>query len=153
MSSTALIKAYGRDSFVFECKKCGRLIPWLYECPWCKPDGNMEIDMFDFMFGLQCAFQQKYKEKFKFTKFLTSIALLVESMELMLKTEFKGKHNYKWWSVKEVPDHASRVGELVDVFHFFMLYMIKEKITPEELYSAYVAKLAENYKRQESGTY
>jgi hypothetical protein len=138
-----------------ECPKCGRIIPTLYACPWCESDSPLleNIDMFDFMFELQNGFQRKYKKRFKFTKFLASIALLVESLELMLKTEFKGKHNYKWWSKKEIPPHEQRVEELADVFHFFMLYMIKEKITPEELFKVYLAKLKVNYERQESGTY
>jgi hypothetical protein len=138
-----------------ECPKCGRMIPTLYACPWCEPDSTLleNIDMFDFMFELQNGFQKKYKARFKFTKFLSSIALLVESLELMLKTEFKGKHNYKWWSKKEVPPREQRVEELADVFHFFMLYMIKEKITPEELFRVYITKLKVNYERQESGTY
>jgi dimeric dUTPase (all-alpha-NTP-PPase superfamily) len=105
------------------------------------------------MFELQKGFQQKYKERFKFTKFLASIALLVESFELMLKTPFKGDKNYKWWSKKPVPSHEERVEELVDVWHFFMNYMIKEKIEPEELFKVYLAKLKVNYERQESGTY
>ena len=131
------------------------MIPYYYDCPWCNPDSckNENIDMLQFIFGLQCGFQNRYKERFKFTKFLTSIALLVESMELMLKTEFKGKHNFKWWSKKEVPDRAKRVEELVDILHFFLLYMREEKIGPEELFKVYLAKLAENYARQESGTY
>jgi len=140
----------------YECSRCGRMIPIFYACPWCEPDRlyeRQDMDMFEFMFELQSGFQKKYKEHFKFTKFLTSIALLVESMELMLKTEFKGKHNYKWWSKKEVPDRAQRVEELADVFHFFLLYMLKEKITPEELFQIYIKKLAINYERQESGTY
>lgn len=131
------------------------MIPYLYDCPWCNPNSPKleELDMLQFIFELQKGFQQKYKERFKFTKFLTSIALMVESMELMLKTEFKGKHNYKWWSKKEVPDHEQRVEELVDVLHFFMLYMLKEKISPEKLFVTYLAKLRVNYERQESGTY
>lgn len=138
-----------------ECPTCGRMIPTLYACPWCKPNSSLlkEIDMFDFVFELQNGFQQKYKERFKFTKFLSSIALLVESFELMLKTPFKGDKSYKWWSKKSVPSRKERVEELVDVLHFFMLYMIKEKITPEELFKVYLAKLKVNYERQESGIY
>ena len=140
----------------YPCGRCGRQIPVLYACPWCEPDRLFErgdMDYFEFMFELQSGFQKRYKEKFKFTKFLASVALLVESVELMLKTPFKGDKSYKWWSIKPVPVRAQRVEELVDVFHFFMLYMIKEKITPEELFKEYVRKLGENYKRQESGTY
>jgi hypothetical protein len=138
-----------------ECPTCGRMIPVLYACPWCEPNSPLleDIDMFDFVFELQNGFQQKYKERFKFTKFLSSIALLVESFELMLKTPFKGDKSYKWWSKKPVPTREQRVEELVDVLHFFMLYMIKEKITPEELFKVYLAKLKVNYERQESGTY
>jgi len=138
-----------------ECPECGRIIPILHSCPWCEPNSplNEGADKFEFMFALQNGFQHKYKKRFKFTKFLASIALLVESLELMLKTEFKGKHNYKWWSKKEVPERTQRVEELADVFHFFMLYMIKEKITPEEVFKVYLNKLKINYERQESGTY
>jgi hypothetical protein len=144
-----------KDKEFFKCPTCGRLIPSFYACPWCENNSAIfeDMDMFDFMFGLQKGFQRTYKERFKFTKFLSSIALLVESLELMLKTPYKGDKSYKWWSNKPVPDHAQRVEELVDVFHFFMLYMIKEKITPEELFTIYLAKLKVNYERQESGTY
>jgi len=138
-----------------ECPTCGRMIPTLYACPWCEPNSPLleNIDIFDFVFELQNGFQKKYKERFKFTKFLSSIALLVESFELMLKTPYKGDKSYKWWSKKPVPTREQRVEELVDILHFFMLYMIKEKITPEELFKVYLAKLKVNYERQESGTY
>jgi len=144
-----------RNKYFKKCEKCERLIPEFQHCPWCEwdPLTNPDVDIFELMFGLQKGFQIKYKERFKFSKFLAGFAMLVESLELLLKTEFKGKHNYKWWSKKEVPPREQRVEELADVFHFFMLYMIKEKIEPEELFKVYLAKLKVNYERQESGTY
>jgi hypothetical protein len=67
-----------------------------------------------------------------------------ESLELWAKS--KGK----WWSKKSFPKET-QVEELVDVLHFFLLYMIKRGITADELFEAYKVKLAENYRRQEQG--
>lgn len=133
-------------------KLCDESVPAMCISPFF-PIREVKQDKFEDMLARQKEFQKKYKERFKFNKFLVSLAMLVESFELMLKTEYKRKHNYKWWSKKEVPERPQRVEELADVFHFFMLYMLEEKITVNELYQEYIKKLEENYKRQESGTY
>jgi dimeric dUTPase (all-alpha-NTP-PPase superfamily) len=109
------------------------------------------MDKLEELLELQKAFQEKYKERFSYTKFLVSIAMLVESVELMAKTEFNLGKTFKWWSKKPIPERKDRVEELVDVLHFFLLYMLEENITAEELFKAYSEKLLENYARQERG--
>jgi dimeric dUTPase (all-alpha-NTP-PPase superfamily) len=109
------------------------------------------VDKLEELLTLQKAFQEKYKERFSYTKFLVSIAMLVESVELMAKTEYNLGKTFKWWSNKPLPIRKDRVGELVDVLHFFLLYMIEENITADELFESYKEKLAENYRRQEQG--
>lgn len=109
------------------------------------------MDKLEELLKLQSEFQEKFKDRFDYTKFLVSIAMLVESVELMAKTEFKNNKTFKWWSKKPIPERKDRVEELVDVLHFFLLYMLEEKVTADELFEAYRLKLSENYRRQVEG--
>jgi hypothetical protein len=109
------------------------------------------------MLALQKGFQTKYKDRFKGKKRITklgdAIAIIQEASELIDATNRNKKgNNYKWWSDK-VHMREERLFELVDIWHFFMLYMIIEKISPEEFFQTYIKKLGENYARQESGAY
>jgi hypothetical protein len=103
-------------------------------------------DKLDILLELQAEFQRKYKDRFKFSLHRVCSAMASESLELWTKS--KGK----WWSKKAYSKEV-QLDELVDVLHFFLLYMIKRGITSDELFVAYKKKLLENYKRQESGTY
>jgi|GEM_PF-5628350 dimeric dUTPase (all-alpha-NTP-PPase superfamily) len=108
------------------------------------------MDKFEEMLRLQNEFQEKFKDRFDFTKFLVSVAMMVEAVELMAEQEAANGKTFKWWSKKPLPTREKRVGEMVDVFHFFMLLMLEDNVTVEELFEAYKTKLAENYKRQET---
>lgn len=103
-------------------------------------------DKFETLLKLQTKFQEKYKNRFKFSLHQVCTALAAESLELWAKS--KGK----WWSKKSFPKEE-QLDELADVMHFFLLYMIKRGITVEELFEAYKIKLDKNYKRQETKTY
>jgi hypothetical protein len=106
----------------------------------------LKDDKLDILLALQTEFQEKYKKRFRFALHCTCTAMAAESLELWAKS--KGK----WWSKKAFPK-AIQLDELSDVLHFFLLYMWKRGITTNELFEAYKKKLAENYKRQESGSY
>jgi hypothetical protein len=137
-----------------ECPKCHRMIPMDTRCPWCEPDIEYYgYDMLEGMLALQKGFQEKYKNRFRFTKLLDSIAIIMEAAELIDATNVNKKgNNYKWWSQK-THTREERLVELIDLWHFMMLYMLMEKISPREFYEAYIKKLGINYERQESDKY
>jgi dimeric dUTPase (all-alpha-NTP-PPase superfamily) len=103
------------------------------------------MDKFEEMLRLQKEFQDKYG----FTKVgldKIAMAMAAESGELWDASDGK------WWKkTKDTPEH--RLEELVDLWHFFMAYMLEAKISPTQFFEAYKAKLAINYQRQESKTY
>lgn len=90
--------------------------------------------------------QKEFQDKYGFYPELKDIASALTSEGIELWKASEGK----WWSKKKYP-HSYKVEELVDLLHFFLLYMIVEQITPEELFEAYCSKLKENYARQERG--
>ena len=101
------------------------------------------MDKFDEMLKLQKAFQDKYGlSKVGLDKLAAAMA--AEAGELW------GASDGKWWKkTKDTPKH--RLEELVDLWHFFMAYMLEDEITPDQFFKAYKKKLAENYHRQETG--
>ena len=105
------------------------------------------------MLKLQRKFQNKYKNRFTFSKFRVSVAILMEAVELMEAQDFGDGKNFKWWSKKPLPTREARVEEMVDAFHFFMILMLEDNVTVDEFFEAYKKKLKENYRRQQSGTY
>jgi hypothetical protein len=92
--------------------------------------------------------QKEFQDKYGFHPELKSciIAMLMELGELAEASQGK------WWSKKN-HTHEERLVETVDIWHFFMIYLIQEGITADEFFEAYIKKLDENYRRQESGTY
>lgn len=74
------------------------------------------------------------------------LAIIAELSEILEEV------NYKWWKDPHPIDHAKLKEEIVDVLHFFVSMCIKAGIGPEELYEAYMAKNAENFRRQEGKT-
>jgi hypothetical protein len=103
-------------------------------------------DILETLLKLQREFQETYKKRFHFKLHEVCTAMASESLELWAKS--KGK----WWS-KKVYTKKEQLDELVDVLHFFLLYMIERNITVNELDVAYKQKLTKNYQRQESKTY
>ena len=104
----------------------------------------IKMDKFEEMLRLQKEFQDKFTFKLDLPKCI--IAMLMELGEMAEASETK------WWSKKR-HTHEQRLGEAVDFWHFFMIYLLEEGITAEEFFEAYKAKLAINYQRQESKTY
>lgn len=103
-------------------------------------------DILETLLELQREFQETYKKRFHFKLHEVCTAMASESLELWAKS--KGK----WWS-KKAHTKEEQLDELVDVLHFFLLYMIKRDIFADELFVAYKQKLVKNYQRQESQTY
>lgn len=65
---------------------------------------------------------------------------------------FKAWKDYSHVTDAESEEAYKKVRmELVDAWHFFMNMMLLAGMTPEELYSMYVAKNAENHRRQDEG--
>jgi dimeric dUTPase (all-alpha-NTP-PPase superfamily) len=102
------------------------------------------MDKFEEMLRLQKEFQDTFP--FKLNKKKCLLAMLMELGEMAEASESK------WWSKKR-HTHEQRLEEAVDFWHFFMIYLIKEKITADEFFEAYKSKLVINYQRQESKTY
>jgi hypothetical protein len=126
-----------------ECPKCKRWVPVGYKCPWCEP--STHSNLFEFMLGLQGGFQAKYGWVKK-PLYPWAAAMMAEAGELW------GGCGGKWWKKKQnTPDE--NLEELIDLWHFFMGFMLDAEITPEQFFEAYLKKLRINYERQESGIY
>ena len=100
-------------------------------------------DIFKEMLRLQKEFQDKYG----YTKVGLAnwaAAMAAEAGELW------GATGGKWWK-KRINTPEEQLEELVDLWHFFMGFMLEAGITPEQFFEAYKKKLAENYRRQETG--
>lgn len=74
------------------------------------------------------------------------LAIISELVEILDEV------NFKWWKDARPIDHDKLKEEIVDVLHFFVSMCLKAGIGPEELYEAYMAKNAENFRRQEGKT-
>ena len=70
-----------------------------------------------------------------------TLALVSELAELIDEV------NFKWWKAKK--DKPKVKDELVDILHFFVSMCIDAGLTAEELFDMYIAKNAENIKRQQ----
>lgn len=99
-------------------------------------------DKFEDMLKRQKEFQEKYG--YHPALHLWASAMSAEAMEL-----WSGCGG-KWWKKKQTTPEEN-LEELVDLWHFMMGYMIDARITPDQFYEAYLKKLAENYRRQETG--
>lgn len=56
--------------------------------------------------------------------------------------------NFKWWKNPKPVDREAVKEELVDVLHFFVSMCLKIDLSADELYTAYVEKNKENFRRQ-----
>jgi len=90
--------------------------------------------------------QREFQEKWGFHPPLKDIcsAMMAECGELWAKSEGK------WWS-KKIYSKGVKLGELVDILHFFLTYMVESDISVIELFVAYEQKLAVNHQRQVKG--
>ena len=72
-----------------------------------------------------------------------AMALMVELSEVLEEAR------YKWWKRNPPVEAAKLHEELVDVFHFFVTMCLAAGMDAEDLYRGYLAKQAENVRRQE----
>lgn len=100
------------------------------------------MDKLEELFRLQMRFQQNFGFWPELYKIIS--AMMAESGELW------GKSGGKWWK-KHNSTKEEQVDELVDILHFFLMACLELKMTPQELFDAYVKKLDVNYKRQKEG--
>jgi len=70
------------------------------------------------------------------------LAILVELGELLEEV------NYKWWKNPKPINREALKEEVVDILHFLISLCLKAGIGAEELYEGYLAKNAENFRRQ-----
>lgn len=71
-----------------------------------------------------------------------TLAMLSELAELIDEV------NFKWWKNPKEVNISNVRDELVDILHFFVSMCIKSGMDSEELYSRYLKKNEENFKRQ-----
>lgn len=72
-----------------------------------------------------------------------TLAMLSELAELLDEV------NFKWWKNKKPVNERALKEELVDILHFFVSMCLQAGMTPEELYTIYKEKNAENFRRQQ----
>jgi len=73
------------------------------------------------------------------------LAMMAEMAELLDEV------NYKWWKNPKRLDTDAIKEELVDIFHFLISACIRVGMDAEDLHRRYVAKNAENFRRQRGG--
>jgi hypothetical protein len=81
-------------------------------------------------------------------------AAYVRDMVLAVTDELHealGETGWKPWASSRHLNRAEYMGELVDVWHFFMNLLLVANITWDEFSDAYISKNAENIRRQELG--
>ncbi len=72
-----------------------------------------------------------------------TLAMLSELAELLDEV------NFKWWKNPKPINHDAVREELTDILHFFISMCLRAGMDGEDLYARYVAKNAENFKRQD----
>lgn len=72
-----------------------------------------------------------------------TLAMLSEMAELLDEV------NFKWWKNPKPVNHDAVQEELTDILHFFISMCLRAGMDAQTLYDRYVAKNAENFKRQE----
>jgi dimeric dUTPase (all-alpha-NTP-PPase superfamily) len=71
-----------------------------------------------------------------------TLAMVSELAELLDEV------NFKWWKNPKEVNISNIRDELVDILHFFISMCIKSGMDADELYTRYLAKNEENFKRQ-----
>ncbi|MDR0930079.1 MAG: dUTPase [Oscillospiraceae bacterium] len=72
-----------------------------------------------------------------------TLALLSEMAELLAEI------NFKWWKNPKPVDQDAVEEELTDMLHFFISMCLSAGMSAEGLFERYLAKNAENFKRQD----
>ncbi|MDD4839789.1 MAG: dUTPase [Clostridia bacterium] len=107
------------------------------------------VDKLATIFNMQKSFDEdiiknRHLEGIEATEWLQkqTLAMVSELAELLDEV------NFKWWkNPKEINTDNVR-DELVDILHFFISMCIKSGMDSQELYSRYLFKNEENFKRQ-----
>ena len=140
-----LIKNDFPEGYQVLCHNCNLSKGFYGYCPHKNKNNNLNINYLDDMLTMQEDFQARWN-------MYPSLDKIASAMGAESIGELWKKSGGKWWS-KKIYTHEERLDELVDILHFFLQYMIAEKVTSLELFNVYCKKLKENYKRQESGNY
>jgi len=78
----------------------------------------------------------------------------MKDMKLALEAELQelmDEIGWKPWASSRHINREAAVGELVDVWHFFMNFMLVLNVSPAELYERYMEKRTKNIIRQKDG--
>ena len=119
---------------------------------WLRNVGQRHFtNMLDEMMAMQKKFggmfidfdKLKLEEKERWTKEMV-LAMMDELSEVL------GQINWKHWKNEQPVDEMEVKYELIDLWHFLMNLMLVWGMKPEDVFSMYIAKNRENYKRQES---
>jgi dimeric dUTPase (all-alpha-NTP-PPase superfamily) len=107
------------------------------------------MDKLDIIFAMQEKFDQdviknRGLEHIKPEEWIQkqTLAMLSELAELIAEV------NFKWWKNPKEIDRGNVKEELVDILHFFTGMCNRMGMGSEELFSRYIAKNEENFKRQ-----
>lgn len=106
-------------------------------------------DKLDEIYEMQYALDQRIIDDRKIDKTLDEWVMgLTTAMESEID-EIRREVNWKWWKNTKPIDHDALRGEVIDLWHFLVSLSQKVGLTPEEVYSVYCEKNAENHARQE----
>lgn len=72
-----------------------------------------------------------------------TLAMLSEMAELLDEV------NFKWWKNPKPVDQDALREELTDILHFFVSMCLSAGMDAQDLYTRYVEKNKENFKRQD----
>lgn len=107
------------------------------------------MDRLQHIFELQASLDEEIKMGHRLPEWDLASWIQKEAMAIMVELgELLEEVNFKWWKVPRPINHEAIKEELVDIFHFFVSMCLKAGINAEELYQAYLAKNAENFRRQ-----
>lgn len=110
------------------------------------------MDKLEHIFQLQASFDEDLarRRKLAFSQrewILREVLAIVAELGELLEAA-----SFKWWKDEQPMDREAVRGELVDILHFFTAACLKAGISAEELYQGYLAKNAENFRRQDGAT-
>lgn len=117
---------------------------------------NVTVDiMLDKMMGMQEELQRRYLSGYH-PQLLPDIQRMeyVRTMHTAIIKELgevMDECGWKPWASSNHINETAFKAELVDVFHFFMNFMLVVGMTPAELYAGYMRKNAKNHERQDKG--
>ena len=98
--------------------------------------------------------QQKLNNQIRETRGLTNISREEWIQKQTLATiselaELLDEVNFKWWKNPKPINEQAVKEELVDIMHFFLSMCLELGMNADELYTMYLDKNKENFKRQD----